>query len=152
MQRLIRPMQLTDLDSVYAIEAAAHLAPWGRDLIRDCILVGYDCRVLEIQVKNTEHIVAYLMCRYHERQCHVINLCVSPNDQRQGHGRYLLEDLIEGLKDSPVERIWLEVRQSNQGARDLYYKLGFKEVGVKQDYYRDEAGLEDAIELELLFS
>ena len=42
----IRRMNDTDIDNVYAIEKVVHIAPWGKEILRDCVLVGYDCREL----------------------------------------------------------------------------------------------------------
>ena len=45
-----------------------------------------------------------------------------------------------------MENIFLEVRSSNQPAKNLYQKLGYCEVGVRKDYYPlIVGGREDAI-------
>ncbi|HAT8995733.1 TPA: ribosomal-protein-alanine N-acetyltransferase, partial [Legionella pneumophila subsp. pneumophila] len=44
----IRRMKDSDIENVYSIETNVHIAPWSKDILRDCVLVGYDCRVLEI--------------------------------------------------------------------------------------------------------
>ncbi|RYW12480.1 ribosomal-protein-alanine N-acetyltransferase, partial [Legionella pneumophila] len=43
----IRRMKDSDIENVYSIETNVHIAPWSKDILRDCVLVGYDCRVLE---------------------------------------------------------------------------------------------------------
>ena len=45
-------MTLADLDEVYEIETAAHITPWSKSIIHDCITVGYGCFVLEERKKN----------------------------------------------------------------------------------------------------
>ena len=42
MEKPVRAMQQTDIDSVYAIELQAHRAPWSRQILSDCVTVGYD--------------------------------------------------------------------------------------------------------------
>lgn len=42
----IRNMSESDIDKVYAIETSVHIAPWSKDILRDCVLVGYKCLVL----------------------------------------------------------------------------------------------------------
>lgn len=46
-------MTESDIDAVYAIEKDVHIAPWSRDILRDCVRVGYDCRVFESNVGHT---------------------------------------------------------------------------------------------------
>lgn len=60
--------------------------------------------------------------------------------RRQGIARALIAALPEG-------RIFLEVRESNTAARELYASAGFLEIGRRKLYYRDPA--EDGIVMEL---
>ena len=144
----VRPMQDSDLDSVYAIEVAAHRAPWSRQIISDCVFVGYDCRVLELEDEKGAGIVSYVISRYGQNICHVLNLCVSPALQAKGYGRVLLQDVIDMPAKAGTEVVTLEVRPSNEVALRLYQKMDFKQVGIKYGYYLDEHSAEDAIVLE----
>jgi ribosomal-protein-alanine N-acetyltransferase len=54
----------------------------------------------------------------------------------------MMEALFERVGD-PEAQFTLEVRRSNQGAFDLYDRLGFKGAGVRRRYYADNG--EDAI-------
>lgn len=140
----VRGMQLNDIDTVYAIELVAHIAPWSREILHDCVLVGYDCRVLEVD--NT--LASYVINRYYENICHVLNLCVAPASQNKGYGRFLLQNVIDSLKDTDFSTVLLEVRPSNAAALHLYRKMGFRQVGIKKDYYSEGPELEDAIVLQ----
>lgn len=144
----VRAMQSGDIDKVYAIELVAHRAPWGRDILSDCVLVGYDCRVLEIECDRGVELASYIMCRYNDAICHVLNLCVAPSLQGKGYGQFLLQHVIDGLAKPGIEKIVLEVRPSNQVAQHLYQKMGFQQLAIKRGYYRDEPTVEDAIVLE----
>ena len=148
MTRQVRAMQSTDIDSVYAIESTAHRAPWGPDVFRDCVLVGYDCRVLEIIEPSGVEMVAYVVNRYYDNICHVLNLCVAPDHQQKGYGRFLLQQVIDYPAQSAIDSVLLEVRPSNIIALALYQTMGFQQVGIKPDYYKDEAGLEDGFVLQ----
>ena len=145
MEKPVRAMQQTDIDSVYAIELQAHRAPWSRQILSDCVTVGYDCRVFEV---DTE-VVAYVICRYNESICHILNLCVAPALQGKGYGQCLLQEVIDSPK-APTDKIRLEVRPSNAVALHLYQKMGFQHVSTKRGYYRDldVAKIEDALVLE----
>ena len=57
-------MRDTDIDDVYAIETNVHIAPWSKEILRDCVFVGYDCRVLEIHIENIPTIAGYIISRF----------------------------------------------------------------------------------------
>jgi len=141
-------MTLADLDEVYEIETAAHITPWSKSIIHDCITVGYGCYVLEERKKS--RIKAFSIVRVAGGECHILNLCVLPKSQGKGYGKQLLKYIIEMAKDYCFQVI-LEVRPSNDKAINLYKKHKFKKIGMKEDYYTDADGTEDAIVLALKF-
>jgi ribosomal-protein-alanine N-acetyltransferase len=148
----VRAMQQGDIDNVYAIELVGHRAPWGRDILSDCVSVGYDCRILEVVEGADVELTGYIICRYHETTCHVLNLCVSPTLHRKGYGQFLLQNMINVPGRPSIDTMRLEVRPSNLAALSLYKKLGFQQVGIKRGYYRSELNdaqkIEDAIVLQ----
>ncbi|MBA2652106.1 MAG: ribosomal protein S18-alanine N-acetyltransferase [Tatlockia sp.] len=146
MKPKIRPMQQSDIDSVYALELLGHRAPWTREIFSDCVLVGYDCRVLELVEKKEKQILAYIICRHSLNVCHILNICVSPTKQRKGYGTLLLKSVfVTLLSKRSVDSVILEVRPSNLAALALYKRFGFLQDSVKSDYYSDGDSLEDAI-------
>ncbi|MGC8698313.1 MAG: ribosomal protein S18-alanine N-acetyltransferase, partial [Halothiobacillus sp.] len=78
---------------------------------------------------------------------HVLNLSVDPPQQRQGVGRALLRFMIEQARQSKIQSLWLEVRESNTPARALYAAHGFAKVGLRKAYYPAKSGREDALVL-----
>lgn len=153
MKSAIRSMQLSDIDSVYAIEKLAHRAPWSREVLSDCVSVGYDCRVLEFTVNDTQQIVGYIICRQSNNVCHILNLCVALSHQGKGYGKFLLQTMLDALSGNPaINTVILEVRPSNVAAIALYEKFGFHQDAVKKGYYNDDHGLENAILLKKVLS
>ena len=73
----------------------------------------------------------------------MMNLAVSPSFRRQGIGERLVNCLTEALKEKGVKTLLLEVRISNDPAKELYQKLGFEMVGKRPRYY--EKPREDAL-------
>ena len=55
----------------------------------------------------------------------------------------LLGELTTRVQEAGGESIFLEVRESNRGARVLYEKSGFAETGRRKGYYTNPP--EDAI-------
>lgn len=62
-------------------------------------------------------------------------LATHPDHRKKGYMSSLIQNLTTTLH--PKKPLWLEVHESNLGARNLYQKLGFKEVGRRPNYYRD---------------
>lgn len=142
----IRHMKQTDIDAAYFIETDVHRAPWSKEILKDCVLVGYDCRMLEM--KNGDQLIpgGYIISRITGESCHILNFCIARPLQSKGFGRKLLQSLLFSLsKCSQVKNVLLEVRPSNSQAIHLYSALGFEEIDVKKDYYKDNLGIEDAL-------
>jgi ribosomal-protein-alanine N-acetyltransferase len=136
-----RAMSYADLNNIMAIEKQAYAFPWTATIFRDCIRVGYRCRLLEIE----EIIEAYGVLSVAANEAHVLNLCVRPTSQNQGFARHMLGHLLDVARINVAKTIFLEVRPSNQNAINLYQSMGFCEIGVRRDYYPNHQGREDAL-------
>jgi ribosomal-protein-alanine N-acetyltransferase len=78
-------------------------------------------------------------------ECHLLNICIHPNHQRQGLGEGMVLFLLDFARQRKARVALLEVRMSNTAAYRLYTKLGFDEVGLRKSYYPARHGREDAI-------
>ena len=141
-------MNINDIDGVYAIELAAHRAPWSRSILHDCVMVHYDCYVIEVDNKEGVVLAGYIIYRIQEKSCHVLNICIAPASQGKGYGQYLLKNRIDSMTSASIETVNLEVRPSNLTALHIYQKMGFQQVGTKRGYYRDWQSIEDAVVLQ----
>ena len=137
----LRPMREGDLSFVTAIERDAYPFPWTAQIFRDCLRVGYSCWVADLQGQ----VEAYGVMSVSVGECHILNLCVRPELQRQGIGRRMLAHLIHLARKHGAETALLEVRPSNRPAIALYEQEGFAEVGVRRQYYPAANGREDAL-------
>ena len=136
----IRPMRATDVGEVVAIERAAYQFPWSEGIFRDCLRVGYVCRVLTL----SRLLVAYGVMSFGAGEAHILNLCVDEAHRCRGVGRQLLAALIERATAAGMNDAFLEVRPSNTAAIRLYLALGFERVGMRRGYYQAASGREDA--------
>lgn len=73
----------------------------------------------------------------------MMNVAVNPDFRRKGIGEALVTALSEELKALGNTSLTLEVRASNAPAIALYEKLGFTQVGLRKNYYRNPR--EDAL-------
>lgn len=73
----------------------------------------------------------------------MMNIAVDPNYRRQGIANQLILTLIQQLSVRDSHSLMLEVRVSNEPAISVYRNLGFAEVGIRKNYYRNPK--EDAL-------
>ena len=67
----------------------------------------------------------------------MMNIAVHPDFRRRGIAEELVVKLVEELKVRGNHSLMLEVRVSNDPARKLYDKMGFQQVGLRKNYYRN---------------
>jgi ribosomal-protein-alanine N-acetyltransferase len=127
-----RPMGVGDLDAVMAIEVTAYSFPWTRGNFIDSLAAGY---LAWLRHDGADQLVGYCVALPGFEETHLLNLTVAPAHQRRGHGRAMLDELADWARRRGDTALWLEVRQSNDGARRLYAEAGFAEVGLRRDYY-----------------
>jgi len=144
-QAQIRAMTEADVSAVIRLERASYQFPWSEGIFRDCLRVGYVCRV----VVRGEELVGYGVMSASAGEAHVLNLCVREADRCRGVGRMLLEHLLARAAAAGMSEAYLEVRPSNVAAIRLYQSLGFEPIGVRRGYYQAVGGREDAAVLKL---
>src|SRR6201996_5596274 len=142
---LIRPMAESDVSDVIAVERASYQFPWSEGIFRDCLRVGYICRVITINDK----IIGYGVMSVGAGDAHILNLCIGPSYRCRGVGKRLLTYLIDRGTAAGMTEAFLEVRPSNTSAIRLYLSLGFEQVGIRRGYYQAVGGREDAAVLKL---
>jgi ribosomal-protein-alanine N-acetyltransferase len=139
-----RGMSMADIDAVMAIERVIYTHPWTRGNFVDSLDAGNHCSVMEL----SGVIAGYAVLSVAAGEAHLLNLSIAVAWQRRGLGRAFLFYLFDFIKESKVEVLFLEVRESNAAARALYAQTGFREIGMRRGYYPAHAGREDAIVLE----
>jgi [ribosomal protein S18]-alanine N-acetyltransferase len=137
---VLRAMRGNDIADVVAIERASYQFPWSDGIFRDCLRVGYVCRVVTV----ARQVMAYGVMSFGAGEAHILNLCVSETYRCRGVGRRLLASLIERAAAGGMADAFLEVRPSNTSAIRLYLALGFEQVGMRRGYYQATDGREDA--------
>jgi len=137
----IELMKVEDLDQVMEIERLSFTNPWSKNSF-----------FLEL---TTNDLATYLVAKVDGRvvgyagmwlvvgEAHVTNVAVHPDFRKKGIGELLMRSLITIAKESRAKMMTLEVRKSNDVARNLYAKLGFEPVGIRRGYYTDNR--EDAV-------
>jgi len=104
-----------------------------------------------LEVARTDSaLVAFALCRQAHEEVELLLCATSPDWRRLGLGRQLVGQVGRTAHTRGANRLFLEVRSSNQPALALYLACGFAAVGRRPDYYRTLAGDRiDAITLAL---
>lgn len=99
------------------------------------------CRVAEEDGKVSGLIVFRIIAD----EAEILNLAVESRRRRRGIASRLIQDAFAVCKAAGVKTIFLEVRDSNEAARNLYARIGFAENSRRPKYYRQP--VEDALVL-----
>ena len=136
----IRAMHDFDVPVVMEIERAAYPFPWSEGIFRDCLRVGYLCRVVDVGGVPA----GYGVMSVGAGEAHILNVCITDEYRCRGLGRKLMLYLMNRARTLGMDNAFLEVRPSNMIASRLYHSLGFEQIGVRRGYYQAVMGREDA--------
>ena len=137
----IEPMRLEDLAEVQRIELASFSTPWPENAYRSELMTNSLASYLVARAGGA--IVAYGGMWLMVDEAHITTFAVHPAWRRQRIGERLLLAFFDLARDRHAREATLEVRLSNLAARRLYEKYGFRPVGLRPRYYRDNN--EDAL-------
>ena len=141
----LMPMQEIDLTEVMAIESVLYTHPWTRGNFGDSLRAAYQCWTWRLG----NELLGYFILLVAAGEGHLLNLSVASARQRAGHGSALLKQAMRLARNRGAQHLFLEVRPSNEGAKALYDRFGFRQVAVRRGYYPAHGGREDALVLTL---
>ena len=133
-------MEIKDIVQVAAIEKDIFSVPWSANSF--------------IEASQNENNI-YLVCALNDEvtgycglwtvlgEGDVTNVAVSKKHRGKGYGRALLKELENRGLEKDVSKYFLEVRQSNIIAFNLYLSLGYEKIGIRKNFY--ERPSEDAV-------
>ncbi|WP_428504558.1 ribosomal protein S18-alanine N-acetyltransferase [Roseateles sp.] len=143
----LRAMRSSDVPAVLAIERQAYELPWTEGNFIDSLAAGYSALVLQAA---DGAVLGYCLAMQGFGEVHLLNIAVDPACQGRGLARRMLAALAQLCRERKCPQLWLEVRVSNQRAREVYLQYGFREVGLRPAYYPVLQGArEDAVLMSL---
>ena len=141
MSLIFDAMLPADIPAIAAIEARQHLTPWQASSFEDALRCDWHVCVLREDDRNPTAIIGYFVAMTVGDDEELLTLTVAPEYVGQGHGRRLLDRWLQDSRGRGAQRLFLEVRQSNLSARQLYESAGFTIVGMRKNYYPVPADL-----------
>ena len=136
----IRPLDLPDLNAIERLEQRAYPTPWSRSMFASELAKPTS---ICLGAFEGDELAGYVITSRYVDAWHVMNVAVDPDLRRRGVATALLDRLFELTRGDERRGYTLEVRVSNDGAIQLYERLGFEARGLRRGYYTDNR--EDAL-------
>jgi ribosomal-protein-alanine N-acetyltransferase len=142
---IIEPLgAAADLEGVLDVDALSFTRPWTRAMYESEFLNRDTSRMYVLRTA-VRPVAGYCAAWFILDEVHINNIAVRPELRGRGFGSALLAHVLEQGRVAGAPRATLEVRRSNDVARRLYERFGFRVAGVRRDYYTDPT--EDALVL-----
>jgi ribosomal-protein-alanine N-acetyltransferase len=145
MNLFIRKMALNDLRQVIEIDQISFPLPWPPHSFRYELTdnPASRCWVAESDGRIIAMLVGWLIVD----EIHIATLATHPAFRRRGIGKRLLLHALRAARAEGAVEAFLEVRESNETAQEMYRSFGFMEDGRRREYYKNNN--EDAILMRL---
>ncbi len=146
MKVSIRKMTLEDVPVVARLDHMSFSLPWPEYAFYYEIKDNSAARCFVAET-DAGQVVGMVISWVILDELHIATLAVHPDYRRQGIGEQILEAALRDGRQVGTRYALLEVRVGNEAAQNLYRKFGFKVVGRRRRYYKDNG--EDAILMNL---
>ncbi|WP_298050140.1 tRNA (adenosine(37)-N6)-threonylcarbamoyltransferase complex dimerization subunit type 1 TsaB [uncultured Paenalcaligenes sp.] len=127
----LRALEVDDISQVVAIEASLQQHPWSATQFESSLSAGHFVWVATF----AGQVVAYAVVMLTVDESELLLIGVSESHQRQGIAQQLLCYAEQAARAKGSVKMHLEVRVSNSAAIELYQGAGYRQVGLRKNYY-----------------
>ena len=133
---MIEIVKMTEahVTQVAALEALCFSDPWSEKSVGSELTNPLSYWLVAL---DGETVAGYVGSQTVLDETDMMNIAVHPKYRRQGIAEALVDALVDKLKEKGSRCLTLEVRESNLPAITLYEKLGFAQIGLRKNYYRN---------------
>lgn len=125
-------MTVDDISQVAEIERQIFSIPWSEKAFRDSMESD---NTIYIVAKENNNVAGYAGMYLSFEEGNITNVAVNPLSRRKGIGEKIVRDILNRAYEKGVRDVFLEVRETNSVAIALYEKIGFKEEGIRKNFY-----------------
>ena len=130
----IRRAVPSDAAAIAAAESEIFSDAWSeRDVCDTISTEGAMCYIAE----RNGVLAAYIIGRVIAPEGEIYRIATLPEHRKRGIAYRLLDYAYKTERGRGLETLFLEVRKENTPARALYLAYGFKEVGLRKNYYKN---------------
>lgn len=134
----IEEISMADVKEIAIMENKYMYAPYSLSVINE-MLKNPNC--IGFKVVEDGVTAGYISGQMVIDEFNINNVVVKENYRRKGYATALIEKVIERCKAENIKKLYLEVAQSNDAARKLYEKMGFKFSYERKKYYGNQSAL-----------
>lgn len=133
---LLEGLDMAIFGEIEKIESKSFSTPWNAQIYRGF----YEKKGSFIFIlKNDDVVAAYSLISDMFDSWELLRIAVDSKFRKNGLGKTLMKEIVEFCDKD----IFLEVREGNEAAKNLYFSCGFIEIGKRKNYYKDNN--EDAL-------
>ncbi|WP_334196355.1 ribosomal protein S18-alanine N-acetyltransferase, partial [Muricomes intestini] len=137
---IVRPLSPEDAAAVSGLEFQIFTDFWSERSVLDTI---NQPESICIGAEKSGRLAGYVLAYDVAGEAEIARIAVEKESRRQGVGKSLMLKLEEICEERDIRKILLDVRQSNEAARTFYREKGFREDGIRQNFY--DGPKEDAV-------
>ena len=135
----IKEMSLFDLENIKDILISDFDDFWNYNILKE-ELESPNSKYI-IAKTNDDKIIGFAGIKIIVDTADIMNIVVKKSWRNQGVGNLLLNNLVSLCKNLNLSSLSLEVSENNIPAIHLYEKFGFKQIGLRKDYYNGKDGI-----------
>lgn len=137
---IVRELKVEDSAAVAEMEQQIFSDPWSEKSVMETV---QQKQSVCFAAEKAGHILGYLLAYHAADEAEIARIAVQKEARRQGAAGKLMQALEHYCEEHKMEKLLLDVRESNEAARSFYTKNGFVEDGIRQGFYTNPS--EDAV-------
>ena len=137
---IVRELKVEDSAAVAEMEQQIFSDPWSEKSVMETV---QQKQSVCFAAEKAGHILGYLLVYHAADEAEIARIAVQKEARRQGVAGKLMQALEHYCEEHKMEKLLLDVRESNEAARSFYTKNGFVEDGIRQGFYTNPS--EDAV-------
>nr|WP_310525235.1 GNAT family N-acetyltransferase [Polymorphobacter sp.] len=102
--------------------------------------MGLDSSFARQAIDSRGAVTGFTLCRAAGPEVELLLIAVTPQQRGHGIGRLLIDTACRDAWRRGASEVFLEVRENNRPARELYRRTGFVDIGRRADYYAGTDG------------
>ena len=135
MSFIIEKINPDDIAAIVKIDSLCYKFPWSSKHFQDDLSSEFSLSFK--LVLPSSHIAGYVFSSLVVSDLQINNLCIAPPFRKKGYAQNLLQFLLQTARHNGAFKAFLEVRESNGAAINLYKKCGFNVDYTRVNFYSD---------------
>ena len=137
---IVRELKVEDSAAVAEMEQQIFSDSWSEKSVLETV---QQKQSVCFAAEKGGHLLGYLLAYHAADEAEIARIAVQKEARRQGAAGKLMQALEHYCEEHKMEKLLLDVRESNEAARSFYTKNGFVEDGIRQGFYVNPS--EDAV-------